>query len=375
MASPPPGALIVGGGIAGLASALALARLGWRCTILEKDSRRRRAGQGLLLPRCGRHALERLGVDDIASDGCPIDAFQLDARDGTAPRSFAIPGALALLHRDLIERLSRALPATVALLGHVAAGLEPGPAGSWRVVGCDGQRWSADLIVAADGVGSLCRRNLFPGASLTPEQVTELVLVTPAPALVQQLAGTCRKIHDREAGLALGVMPCRDGQLLLYAQIATARHTISGLEATGAFLRRHFRGWIPPLDGLLDGPAGDRAHMWRTTDLDPLPRLHHGNAVLVGDSGHPLLPFTSQGVASALEDALELGAALAGVDPGEPAALAAALARYSSRRLPVVTRLLQEGRETRRQFLTATPGAERCRPPLVGFELECSGSR
>ena len=365
----------MGGGIAGLASALALTRIGWRCTILEQDAQRRRPGQGLLLPPSGRAALERLGVAGIAAAGSSIDAFLLEARDGTTPRSFAIPGALALLHRDLIACLSGALPEAVALVGQPGAWLEPGRPGSWRIVDGAGQRWGADLIVAADGVGSLCRRALFPAATLTPEQITELVLVMPAPALVRQLAGTCRKIHNREAGLALGVMPCRDGQLLLYAQIATARYAIPAPEATGAFLRRHFRGWMPPLDGLLDGPAGDLAHIWRTTDLDPLPRLHHGNAVLVGDSGHPLLPFTSQGAASALEDALELGAVLEGVDPGEPAALAAALARYSSRRLPVVTRLLHEGRETRRQFLAATAGAERCRPPLVGFELECSGSR
>jgi flavin-dependent dehydrogenase len=53
-------------------------------------------------------------------------------------------------------------------------------------------------------------------------------------------------------------------------------------------------------------PGG--AHLWHTTDLDPLHQLHRDNVVLLGDSAHPMLPFTSQGSSSALEDALRLAA-------------------------------------------------------------------
>lgn len=362
-----PGALIIGGGIAGLASALALTRVGWPCTLLEQESGRQRSGQGLLLPPSGHTALQRLGVGNVAAASLAIDTFQLCGRDGTLQHSFPIAGSLALRHRDLLNLLKGALPAGTELIDQRCAGLEAGAGGDWQVVGGDGQRWTADLIVAADGVGSVCRRALFPDATLTPETVTELVLVTAAPALVQQLAGCCRKLQDTDAGLALGLMPCRNGQLLVYAQIATARHTIPAAGATAAFLRQRFQGWMPPLDALLADLNEDATHIWRTTDLDPLPRLHHRNVVLVGDSGHPLLPFTSQGVASALEDALLLTTALQGLDPGDASAVGAALARFSSERLPALAEMLEKGRETRRQFLEPSDAAPPAGPPLVGF--------
>jgi 2-polyprenyl-6-methoxyphenol hydroxylase-like FAD-dependent oxidoreductase len=370
-----PGALIIGGGIAGLASALALTRLGWRCTILEPKARPHRSGKGLLLPPCGHIALKRLGVRHVPTASSAIHTFQLCGRDGSLLHSFPIPGSLSLLHRDLRTLLLKALPDGTELIDQCCKGLEAGVQGEQRILMSDGELCTADLIVAADGVGSVCRRALFPDAVLTAEQVTELVLVTPAPALVEQLAGCCRKLQDPEAGLALGLMPCRNGQLLLYAQLATARHAIPAAGSAADFLRQRFQGWMPELDALLAELSSETTHIWHTTDLDPLPRLHHDNVVLVGDSGHPLLPFTSQGVATALEDALQLAAALEGVEPGDNSAVRAGLARFSASRMPALARMLREGRDMRRQFLEPAPGAPSCRAPLVGFGLECSGSR
>lgn len=362
-----PGALIVGGGIAGLACAVALARIGWPCTILEKDSARLRSGQGLLLPASGHSSLQRLGVGNVEAVSRAIDTFQLCSRDGTLQHSFPIAGSRALLHRDLLALLKGSLAEGTEVIDHHCNGLEGDGGDDWLVAGSDGQRWRADLIVAADGVGSVCRRTLFPQARLTPEQVTELVLVTAAPALVQQLAGCCRKLQDPAAGLAVGLMPCRHDQLLVYAQIATARHGLPAASSTAAFLRQRFQGWMPALDALLAGVDDGDTHIWHTTDLDPLPRLHQRNVVLVGDSGHPLLPFTSQGVASALEDALLLAAALEGIDPSDTSAVGTALARYSRERLPALAQMLEKGRETRRQFLEPCDAEPPTRPPLVGF--------
>lgn len=369
-----PGALIIGGGIAGLASALALTRLGWRCTILEPKARPHRSGKGLLLPPCGHSALKRLGVQNVPAASSAIHHFQLCGRDGSLLQSFPIPGSLSLLHRDLHKLLLETLAQGTDQIDQCCTGLEAGAHGKQHILMGDGGRCTADLIVAADGVGSICRRALFPEAMLTAEQVTEVVLVTAAPALVEQLAGCCRKLQDQAAGLALGLLPCRDGQLLLYAQIATARHPIPTAGSSDC-LRRLFQGWMPQIDALLAQLSNEPIHIWHTTDLDPLPRLHHDNVVLVGDSGHPMLPFTSQGVATALEDALQLAAALEGVDPDDSSAVRAGLARFSSSRMAPLAHLLREGRERRREFLEPAHAAHGSRAPLVGFGLSCSGSR
>lgn len=360
----------MGGGIAGLASAIALGRQGWQCTVLERDCERRRSGQGLLLPPSGETTLQRLGLDPLRGWSSPIHSFQLCRPDGTVREQFAIRGALSLLHRELLLGLQQALPRNCQLVAGRSLELTIDTNGSWSVISDDQRHWRADLIVAADGVRSLCRRQLFPTATLTPAHTTELVLLTHAPELVRDLQGQCRKFESRSAGLALGLLPCRQGQLVVFAQFASDRHEPSAGPEAATMLRRCFNGWNAPLDALLATVKTGNAHLWRTTDLDPLPQLHHNNLVLVGDSGHPLLPVTSQGAASALEDALLLGELLATVSAGDRPAIRTALEHYSRIRLPVVTQLVAEGRRKQRLFLDAGASGPRTGAPLVGFGLE-----
>jgi len=362
-----PQAVIVGGGIAGLASAIGLARAGWRCTMLEPSSHQRGLGHGMLLPPPARAALERLGVGPIKAFTAPIDAFAIHHPDGTLQRRFAIPGSLSVLHRDLLAQLEQAMPADVRRHSERCVGLEGNPELGYTVLGASGQRWGGQLIVAADGVGSLCRAALFPRARLTAEQVSELGLVVPHVPLAPEQRGSCRKFQHPSAGLALGLVPCRNRQMVLYAQIATHRHPLPNPAEAHRFLQQHFSSWNPELQALLTNldPAS-RVHRWRTTDLDPLPALHRGNVVLVGDSGHPMLPFASQGAAGAMEGAMRLSTLLEHLDD-DPQSLSNALARYSASRLPELTPLLLEGRALRRHFLEPGGVAQGAVAPLAGF--------
>jgi 2-polyprenyl-6-methoxyphenol hydroxylase-like FAD-dependent oxidoreductase len=350
-----------------LASAIGLARAGWKCDVLEPAPHQRGLGHGMLLPPPAREALERLGGGPIEAFTAPIDTFAIHHPDGTLQRRFAIPGSLSVLHRDLLAQLERALPADVARHSERCVGLEGSPELGYRVVGASGRRWEGQLIVAADGVGSLCRAALFPKARLTPEQVSELGLVVPRVTLAQGQKHSCRKFQHPSAGLALGLVPCRNNQAVLYAQIATHRHPLPNPTEGHRFLQQLFSDWNPELRALLkDLDPTIRVHRWRTTDLDPLPALHRGNVVLVGDSGHPMLPFSSQGAAGAMEGALRLSSQLEHLD-GDPQSLRNALMRYSASRLPELTPLLQEGRALRRQFLEPDRVAEETVAPLAGF--------
>ncbi len=368
-APSPPHAVIVGGGIAGLASASALASSGWQCTVLERHHPQRRIGHGLLLPASSREALDQLGVTGLEGASAPIESFEVCRKDGALQKHFAIPGSLGLLRGDLVDLLQRALPRSVKLVTGRCVGLEADGDRAFQVVGDDRRRWRAQLIVAADGVGSPCRQSLFPEARLTPELVTELVLSVVNAPLTRRLAGRCRKFQDTDAGLAMGLLPCRAGKLVVYAQFATARHPAPLPGEFLPFLRRHFGGWNPLLERVLAEMVPGGAHLWHTTDLDPLHQLHRENVVLLGDSAHPMLPFTSQGSSAALKDALRLATVLRGTNGGNAAELRAALGRYSALRCPELVPLLEEGRELRRLFLNPA-----CTPipmaPLAGFQAQ-----
>ncbi|MFN5193350.1 MAG: FAD-dependent oxidoreductase [Cyanobacteriota bacterium] len=364
-ASHAPEVLIVGGGVAAIGAALSLQGRGWRITILEADPRNQQRGHGLLLPPSAADGLEQLGVP-IGSWGLPIQGFDLRHREGSRHRRFDLDGWRGVLRRQLMACLLGGLADGVELRQGRGLGLVPQADGTYQVRIDNGQCLRADLIVAADGVASPCRRSLFPAAGLTPERVTELVLDLPEPKAGLLLQGQCRKYEDPEAGLALGLLPCGADRLVLYAQLATARYPlVSPLDGL-AVLRRLFSGWNPSLDHWLARLGGRVVHRWRTTDLDPLPRLHRGNVVLVGDAAHPLLPFTSQGVPAALANAQTLGQGLVGVDLRRPAELSTALACYSDRRLPVLAQLIEQGRQLQHRFLSPPPAGTAPLLPLAG---------
>lgn len=359
-------AIIVGGGIAGLATAIGLARNGWHCSILEQSPLRIWKGHGLLLSPTGHAVLEALGVKAISSFSHRIDSFLLCNATGITLQEYAIPGSLSLLHRELLGALQQALPSGVEPIHERCIGLQGNPEDGYQVVAATGRVWGGELIVAADGVGSICHGVLFPKVRLTEDLVSELGLVVRNEPFAKRLGHSCRKFQDASAGLAVGLVPCHQGQVLIHAQIASDRYSMPQPKEAIRFPQQRFAGWNEEVQALLQELDPSLAvHRWRTTDLDPLSALHRGPVVLVWDSGHPMLPFTSQGTTSALVDALRLNSLLAGSD--NPESLQDALSRYSASRLQELAPLLQQGRELRCQFLAPYPKAKTPMLPLARF--------
>jgi 2-polyprenyl-6-methoxyphenol hydroxylase-like FAD-dependent oxidoreductase len=96
-------------------------------------------------------------------------------------------------------------------------------------------------------------------------------------------------------------------------------------------------------------------------DIDPLPRLHEGRAVIIGDAAHAMSSSQARGMTAGLEDAVSLAVALASVPPDGlplPAALERVLSAWAQERLPVV-----HGYQTRSRAVSSRTG--RKRPPQV----------
>jgi 2-polyprenyl-6-methoxyphenol hydroxylase-like FAD-dependent oxidoreductase len=121
--------------------------------------------------------------------------------------------------------------------------------------------------------------------------------------------------------------------------LARARH---------AFVQALVGTWAHPIPALLANTDFTRVHLWRPIETDLVPRFHRGNLVLVGDAAHPLSPFTSQGVSSAIADAIALAEETHG---GSRENLARALERYSVRRHEQCAPYVGQGRELVQRFL------------------------
>jgi 2-polyprenyl-6-methoxyphenol hydroxylase-like FAD-dependent oxidoreductase len=333
--------------------------------VFESESSQVRLGHGFIVQDNGLRVLESLGLGTLAEErGHRLTTVELRATDGTVRRTAPMHRSVGMLRRDLIDVLKAPIPRETIALGHHAEGLEWDANGFATAVRFrDGTTYAADLVVAADGIHSALCRALFPQATLTAPRVKELVCHTRIPELTDELQHTFRKYQAADSGLALGLVPCGDDRIVWYLQVDARIWSAVDPEpaAMTAFVANHLGDWHAPVERLLRHTDFRLAHLWPTRDRDPLPALHHRNVVLVGDAAHPLLPFTSQGIGAALDDAVALAACLA----QHPNDLPAALAAYSAERLPQIARLVTGGRALQEEFLSPQEYRDRPSTPLV----------
>lgn len=326
---------IVGAGIGGLTLALALQQRGIAATVYEAAPALKELGAGITIsPNAGRvldhlglgSEVRRLGVlpgvqhvRDLAS-GATIRTMDrgsgLEERYGAPYRH---------LHRaDLHALLAGALAAPIRLgkqLTDVSAD------GAMRFA--DGTEARADVVVGADGVRSAVRDALFPGAPpLFTGQVAWRGLV-PVERLSAADAAAEPGIHIGPGRLVLRY-PVRGGALLNYAIfVETAAWADEGWSSPSS--RAELLGHLPDADGLVRRmvEATDDAQLfkWALFAREPLESWVAGRVTLLGDAAHAMLPFLGQGAATAIEDAMVLGRALADYAPDE------ALRRYQAARL------------------------------------------
>lgn len=350
--------LVVGGGMTGLATALALHHRGVGVRVLERAARRRRRGGAALSVDPG--LLER--VTGLDAGDLPL------ARD-----SYYDFAAWGDLHAWLKTRVRQARIPLERGREVVAVSVGDAP----RVALADGGTRRGALVVGADGVRSALRRAVEPDRpaaeyagylvwrGLVPE--ADLPPGTPLPA-----AGNTFDVLYA-SGFALGAyaVPGPDGSTvpgrrrLAFAWCDARRH-----EALADFIGRdegRFDTIGPEAidDGLLRGLAATAREVWpgpwdvaiahaaekreifATPIAEHLPRrLVSGAVALVGDAAHATTPMTGAGLDAGLRDALALGGAVGRHGPS-PRALAA----YEAERLGPDRRLVSTGRRMGRSFL------------------------
>ncbi len=333
----PSSAAIVGGGIGGLAAALALLRTGWDVRVYEQAGLRPEVGAGIQLgPNCTR-MLRRLGVlaavERVAvrpttyefrrwDDGRLLSSTPLG---DSIEQTYGAPYLNA--HRaDLVSLLLAAVPADRVEVGRRCVGVtHRGEQAEVRFA--DGSREAADLVVGADGIHSVVRAALFG-----PEEARFMGHVAYRGLVPAERAPELSP--DRRCTVRLG-----PGAHLVHYFVAAGRYlnvvcvaehqswTRESWTDHGDVdeVRAVFTGWHPVVEEII--AALDAPLKWALFDRDPLPRWSDGVVTLLGDACHPMLPYGAQGAAQAVEDAAFLAGCLARSED-----IPRALARYESTR-------------------------------------------
>ncbi|MEU4579708.1 FAD-dependent monooxygenase [Nonomuraea sp. NPDC023979] len=303
-------AIVAGGGIGGLAAALALVRAGWQVKLFEQADQIRALGAGLALAPNAVRAIDWLGLgDDLRSKGVMQGGAGLRTSRGRwlmhthieeLKRRYGVPGYV--LHRsDLMAMLTGALPDGVISTSHRVTRVDPA-AGSVDYAGPHGPGTaSAEVIVAADGIHSMLRQSLFP----THPSPTYAGYVTWRGVVPQGAVRAGEMTESWGRGRRFGIAPLVDGRIYWYATLGVPAGALT--ELTLDQLAERFAGWHEPIPQLLAATPPEtllRHDIYSLTA--PLSTFTVGKAVLLGDAAHAVTPDLGQGACQALEDAVTL---------------------------------------------------------------------
>ena len=349
--------LVAGGGIGGIAAALALTRRGFHVTVLEQAAQLGEIGAGIQFGPNAFAALDALGVGPLArSRAVYTDEMVMhDAIDetcvgriptGEAFRArFGNPYAVihrADVHGALLEgaqaqdRIRVSTSTTVQRIEQDDEGV--------TVHDAQGRTHRGLALIGADGVKSAVRRQYVGDEARVSGHVVYRAVVDRQDfptdlawnAASIWVGPNCHLVH----------YPLRGGQQ--YNVVVTfhsrEQEAWSVREGSREEVQSYFDGICPKARQLIDLPKDWKR--WATADREPIAQWSFGRAVLLGDAAHPTLQYLAQGACMALEDAVTLGEALrvSGDD------FQKAFALYQRSRVARTARVVLSAREMGRIF-------------------------
>jgi salicylate hydroxylase len=341
-----PRVLVIGGGIGGLAAALALERQRAEVIVCEQSPKLSEIGAGIGLAPNAIKALRALGLEDkinaaaYASEFAVIRSWR-DGREisrsyqGDYHEKFGAPSVT--IHRaDLLRILADALRSADIRLGLRCVAVAPRANGAVARF-ADGSEIEADLVVGADGIHSKVRESLF-GADAP--RFTGCICfrgMAPAEAVPPDVNTANVTLWMGPRGHVVHYLVRRGELLNIVAHIDSDAWTEES--------------WTRECDVAEVMTTYARWYKWALYDRDPPERWSKGRATLLGDSAHAMLPYLGQGAAMAIED----GCVLAGAIARSADDLDAALTAYEKLRKPRASQAVLGSRARARENHLTSP--------------------
>ena len=357
-------ALVIGAGIAGLATAIALQRAGRDVLVLERTPQLREVGAGISLWPNAVNALRRLGVGDaVEAAGAPARDAAFRSWRGrqlgasiTAELQGHFGAPLLLVHRTRLQAvLRRALGPDTLRLGAECADVDQDDvAVTVRLVGGGVERGA--VAIGADGLRSRVRTALLDDGPPRYAGITAWRGVVP---LDHTLASRVRTGESFGRGTLFGVARLSGSQVYWWAGVRSRESGGDEPRAEKSALLRAFADWHDPIPELVAATPPEAIIRTCLYDRPALARLSLGRIALAGDAAHPMLPNLGQGACQAIEDAVVLGDELAASD------VVAALGRYGTRRALHTADVVRASRQMSRIAHLRSPVAAGLRNALL----------
>jgi 2-polyprenyl-6-methoxyphenol hydroxylase-like FAD-dependent oxidoreductase len=342
-------AAIIGGGIGGLATAIALGKIGFSVDVYERAPELKEVGSGMSLWPNAVRSLNQIDPNILSTlrpRGRSLRRLVVKDASGEEIKTLPLPVAdcsgIAVHRAELQSALAEAVSPRSVHLNHTFSRLEQ-RSNSVLLHFENGVSAEADLVIACDGIHSAVRKSLGLKSKLTnrPYSVwrgmTHINSEDEARHLGLDQDGDFSESYGH--GRRFGILRLGPGRIHWYA---VANNSLRPLDLPeDAALRKLFSGWHNPIPELI-GTAVSAICTKVQDRLSTLPWVV-GRVAILGDAAHPISPNFGQGACLAIEDAVVLAACLQ-----THANLRRALRHYENSRYPRCLELLFMSREAGR---------------------------
>jgi 2-polyprenyl-6-methoxyphenol hydroxylase-like FAD-dependent oxidoreductase len=342
-------AAIIGGGIGGLTTAIALRKIGFSVDVYERAPELKEVGSGMSLWPNAVRSLNQIDsgiLSTLRPRGRSLRRLVMKDASGERIKTLPLPvddcSGIAVHRADLQSALAQSVSNRSIHLDHTFSRLEQRP-NSVLLHFENGASAEADLVVACDGIHSAVRKSLGLKSKLTNRPysiwrgMTHIHSEDEARRLGLEQDGDFSESYGH--GRRFGILRLGPGRIHWYA-VANNSLRPSGLPEDAA-LRSLFSGWHAPIPELIEN--AESSICTKVQDLLLTLPWVVGRVAILGDAAHPISPNFGQGACLAIEDAVVLAACLQANSN-----LPRALRRYEISRYPRCLELLFMSREAGR---------------------------
>ncbi|MMZ57578.1 3-hydroxybenzoate 6-hydroxylase 1 [compost metagenome] len=296
--------IIIGGGIAGLCAAIAFQKMGLDVKVYDKNNQPTVAGTGIIIAPNAMQALEPYGVSaQIRRVGNESDGIRLLSEKGntfsklTVPTNY--PKMYSIHRKDLHQLLLSALHPGTVEWGKECLRIEQNKEDTIQIIFRDGSEAQGNILVAADGIHSIVRKQLSQSDGYRFAGYTCWRGVIPA----ENLSLMNDFIETWGTKGRFGIVPLPNNEVYWYALINSQANDPRFSAYTIDDLYNHFKTYHDPIPNILKNAKKHQMIHRDIMDIVPMKQFFDKRIVFIGDAAHALTPNLGQGACQAIEDA------------------------------------------------------------------------